>query len=111
MSPIIYLRGLLAGVSFDVAGVLLGIAVVVDAHEQQVIGVLFHLGGVLPTFDLVDGGIGILPELKFDDNGRRFHIFARNEHNVCKAFAAGQLAVNDVVVLGVVVGYREHAGQ
>ena len=45
------------------AGVLLSVAVVVDAHEQQVFGVLRHLGGVLPALDLVDGGIGILPEL------------------------------------------------
>lgn len=42
---------------------LLGIAVVIDADEQQVIGVLRDLGGVLPALNLVDGSIDILTEL------------------------------------------------
>ena len=92
-------------VRFDVAGVLLGVAVVVDADEQQVVGVLRHLGGVLPALDLVDGGIGILPELQFNDNGGRLHVLARDEHDVGKAFAAGQLAMHHVVVAGVVVDF------
>ena len=54
------LRGISAEVSvglltfcvrFDVAGVLLGVAVVVDAYEQKVVDVLRHLGGVLPALN------------------------------------------------------------
>ena len=84
---------------------LLGVAVVVDAYEQQVFGVLRHLGGVLPALDLVDSGIGILPELQFDDDGRRLHVLARDEHDVGEALARGQLAVHHIVVAGIVVGY------
>ena len=53
---------------------LLGVSVVVDADKQQVIRILHHLGRVLPALNLVDGGIGVLPELQLDDDGGRFHI-------------------------------------
>lgn len=56
-------------VALDVAGVLLGLAVVIDAYEQEVGGVIGHLGRVLLALNMVDGRIGILSELQLDDDG------------------------------------------
>ena len=39
--------------------VLFGLAVIVDANEQQIVSILRHLIGILLTFDLSDGRIGI----------------------------------------------------
>ena len=55
--------------SFYLAGVLLGVAVVVDAYEQDAVGVLLYLGRILSPANLVDGSLGILIGLQFDEDG------------------------------------------
>ena len=51
------------------AGVSFRFAVIVDAHEQQAVGMLSHLCRILLALDLIDGGIGILVELQLYDDG------------------------------------------
>ena len=55
--------------SFYLAGVLLGVAVVVDAYEQDAVGVLLYLGRILSPANLVDGSLGILVGLQLDEDG------------------------------------------
>ena len=97
--------------AFYPAGVLLCLAVVVDADEQESVGVPKDLVGILPAVYLVDGCVGIPVHLQFEDDGRRVDVLAGQEHDVGKALAACQLAVHHIVVSGIVVGYGEHAGQ
>ena len=54
-------------IAFDMAGVLLRFTVVVDAYEQEIVGELNHLNGILTVLDLVNGGIGVLIVLEFND--------------------------------------------
>ena len=89
----------------------LGLAVIVDAHEQEVVSVLCHLRRILLTPDLVDGGIGILVKLQFHDDGGAIDILSRYEDDVGKAPARRQFAVHDVVILGIIVCQAQHAGQ
>ena len=87
------------------------LTVVVDADEQQAVGIVGQLGGILATLDLIDGRIGILVELQFQNDGWRIDILARNEHQISEALARGQLTVDDVVVAGIVEGDAQHTGQ
>ena len=43
----------------DEAFVGLCLSVVVDAHEEEVGGMLRHLGGVLPAVNLLNGTVGV----------------------------------------------------
>ena len=85
------------------------LAVIIDAYEQEVGGVLGHLSGVLLTLDLVDSRVGIFSELQLDDDGGRFDVLARDEHDVGKAFSTCQLTMHHVVVAGVIVGEAQDA--
>ena len=82
---------------FNPTLMMFGLSVVSDAHKQQVVGVLCNLGGILPALDLLDGGVNGLGVFKFYDDGRRIDVLARDEHQVGKALARGQLAVDDIV--------------
>ena len=53
----------------DVAFMGFLLLVVVDAHEEEVVGVLCHLGGILLLLDLVDGAVRILVVFQFEDDG------------------------------------------
>jgi len=70
------------------AFVLLAIAVIVDAHQQQIVSILRHLIGILLTFDLRDGRIGIPVIFQFDDDGGRDDVLSGDEHQVGKAETA-----------------------
>ena len=48
---------------------LLGVAVVVDAYEQDAVGVLLYLGRIQSPTNLVDGSLGILIGLQLDEDG------------------------------------------
>ena len=72
-------------IPFDAALVLFGIEVVGDAHEQQVVGVLGDLRGILLALDLLDSGVNGLIVFQLDDEGWRIDILARDEHQVSKA--------------------------
>jgi hypothetical protein len=48
---------------------LLGVAVVVDAYEQKVVCKWSNAIRILLTTYLVNGSIGVLIELQFQDNG------------------------------------------
>ena len=85
------------------AMMLLCVALVCDTHKQQIVGVLRHLGGVLPALNLLDGGVNGLVVFQFDDNGRRLNILTGDEYQVGEALACSQLAVDDVVVGGGIV--------
>ena len=65
-----FLSHLLTLIPLNVAGVLFGLAVIVNTYEQEVIRVFGHLGWVLLALNLIDSSIGVLPELQFEDNGR-----------------------------------------
>ena len=75
---------------------LLGFTVITDPDQQQVSSILRHLGGILLATDLIQGGVGVLVHLEFNHDGRGVHVLARNQHNVRKAFAGGQLLVGNV---------------
>lgn len=49
--------------------VFLGVAMIGDAHKQQIVCVLCYFGGILLAMDLLDGGIDGLVVLQFDDDG------------------------------------------
>jgi len=68
--------------------VSLRLAVVVDAYEQQAVGIVLQLGGVLPALNLVDGGIGILIKFQLQHDGGRVDVLARNEHQDSRALLA-----------------------
>ena len=78
--------------------------VVVDAHEQQVAGVLPHLVGVLLALDLLDGTVRILVVLQFDDQCWLIHVLTRDKHQVGIALTRCQLSMDDVVVGSIIVG-------
>ena len=93
------------------AFVLLAIAVIVDAHQQQIVSILRHLIGILLTFDLRDGRIGIPVIFQFDDDGGRDDVLSGDEHQVGKALTRSVFAMDDIVVAGVVIGNAQHTGQ
>ena len=53
----------------DEAFVCLCLAVVVDAYEEEVGGMLRYLGGVLPVVDLRDGAVNVAVVFQFEDDG------------------------------------------
>ena len=53
------------------AFVLFGLLVVADAHEQQVVGILRHLFGIVLPLNLRNRRVGILVIFQFDDDGGR----------------------------------------
>lgn len=75
-----------------------------NPHKQQIISILRHFGRILLAFNLLYGGVNGLVVFQFDDDGGRIDVLTRDEHQVCDALAYGQLAVDDVVVGGVIVG-------
>ena len=105
-----------------VAGMLLGIRVVVNADEQYVsIGstrfytverayVFGYLVGVVTILDLLYGLAGSLVALQLDDDGRLGDILARYQHKVSIPLASWQLSVEDIVTVGVVVGDGQYTG-
>ena len=58
------------------------LAVVVDAHEKEVTGVLRHFRRILAAVNLVDGGVGIIVEFQLKDDGERIDVLAWDEHQV-----------------------------
>ena len=73
------------------AVVRLRLAVVIDADEQQAVGVFGQLGGVLAALNLVDGRVGILIILQLQHDGGRVDVLARDEHQDGKALTRGLL--------------------
>ena len=64
------------------AGVLFGVAVVVDANKQNVVCIFSYLGWVLLPTNLVNGCIGILVDFQLKNDGGRVYMFAGNEYYV-----------------------------
>ena len=77
---------------------LLRLLVIVDAHEENVAGVVGYLRGIFLALDLVDGSVGRMIELQFNDECRLADVAARNHHEVGIALASGILPVNDILV-------------
>ena len=77
---------------------LLRLLVVVDAHEEDVAGVVGYLFGIILALNLVDGSVGGMIELQFYDECWLADVAARNHHKVGIAFASGILPVNDILV-------------
>ena len=95
---------------FYLAGVLLGLLVVIDADKKQIACVFSYLRRILLSLDLVDGGVGGVVELQFYDERRLLDIAARNHHKVGIALARGIFAVDDVFVARPNVGDSQDAG-
>ena len=72
--------------------------VVVDAHEEYVADVVGYLRGIFLALYLIDGSVGGMIELQFNDECRFADVTARNHHKVGIAFASGILSVNDILV-------------
>ena len=64
------------------AGVLFGVAVVVDANKQNVVSIFSYLGRVLLPTNLVNSGVGILVDFQLKNDGGRVYMFAGNEYYV-----------------------------
>lgn len=47
------------------------LTVIVDAYQQQAVGILFYLGGILLALNLVDGSIGILAAIDLPKRRQR----------------------------------------
>ena len=77
---------------------LLRLFVVVDAHEEDVAGVVGYLFGIILALNLVDGSVGGMIELQFYYQCRLADVAARNHHEVGIALASGLLPVNDIFV-------------
>ena len=77
---------------------LLRLLVVVDAHEEDVAGVVGYLFGIILALNLVDGSVGGMIELQFYDERRFADVAARNHHKVGIAFARSVFTVNDILV-------------
>ena len=82
----------------DLAGVRLGLLVVIDTHEEEVVDMLRHFCRVLYAEDLVDGGVGILVIFQLQDDGGGIYILARDEHQIGKTLTRSQLAVYDIYI-------------
>ena len=90
---------------------LLGIPVVVDAHEEDVAGVFGNLCGILLALYLVDGSVGRVVEFEFDDEGGLADVAAWNHHQVGISLAGGILAVDDVFIPCPYICHGEHTSQ
>ena len=55
---------------FYLARMLLRLLVVVDAHEEYVAGIVGYLRGIFLAIYFVDGSVGGLVELQFNDECR-----------------------------------------
>ena len=77
---------------------LLRLLVVVDAHEEEVAGVVGYLRGIFLTLDLVDGSVGGMVELQLYDQCWLADVATRNHHKVGIALACGVFTVNDILV-------------
>ena len=93
------------------AGMLFRFLVVVDADEEDVGSVLADLLGIFAVLDLLDGLLGGMTLLQLHDEGGLVHVLAGAEDEVGEAVARGHLAVDDVVIAGIVVGQADDAGQ
>ena len=61
---------------------LLRLFVVVDAHEEDVAGVVGYLFGIILALNLVDGSVGGMIELQFYDECWLADVAARNHHHL-----------------------------
>ena len=77
---------------------LLRLLVVVDAHEEDVAGVVVYLFGIILALNLVDGSVGGMIEFQFNNECRLADVVARNHHKVGIAFARSVFTVNNILV-------------
>ena len=90
---------------------LLGVGIVVDADKEDVAGVFGHLLRIAALLYLVDTRFGILVLLQLNDEGGLADVLARYQHNVGEALARGILTVNVIVIMCIVIGDADDAGQ
>ena len=77
---------------------LLRLFVVVDAHEENIAGVVGYLRRIFLALNLVDGRVGGMIELQFYDQCWFADVAAGNHHEVGIALASGVFTVNDILV-------------
>ena len=90
---------------------LLGLLVVVDAHEEDVASVFRYLSWVFLALYLLYGSVNCVVEFELYNNDRLIDISARNHHKVGKAFASGIFTMYDILILCPDIGNGEHAGK
>ena len=77
---------------------LLRLFVVVDAHEENIAGVVGYLRRIFLALNLVDGRVGGMIELQFYDERRFADVATGNHHKVGIAFARSVFTVNNILV-------------
>ena len=80
---------------------LLALAVVAHTGEQHVARVLGHLLRVVAVAYLVEGSVGGVVVLQFDDDGGLRAVLSRYEHQVGESLPRGILAMDMIVVAGL----------
>ena len=90
---------------------LLRLFVVVDAHEEDVAGVVGYLFGIILALNLVDGSVGGMIELQFYDECWLADVATRNHHEVGIALARGIFAVDYIIVFRPDICHGEHTGK
>ena len=96
---------------FYLAGVLLGLLVVIDANKEQIACVFCNFLRIFLPLYLVDGGVGGVVELQFYDERGLGDIAARNHHEVSIALSRSIFAMDDVLVARPNVGDRQDTGE
>ena len=76
----------------------LRLLVVVDAHEEDVAGVVGYLFGIILALNLVDGSVGGMIELQFYDECWLADVATGNHHKVGIAFARSVFTVDNILV-------------
>ena len=77
---------------------LLRLLVVVDAHEENIAGVVGYRRRIFLALNLVDGSVGGMIEFQFYDECWFADVAAGNHHKVGIAFARSVFTVNDILV-------------
>ena len=97
--------------SLNLAGVLFGLLVVVNAYEEDVASIFRYLGWIFLTLDLRYGGVNCVVEFELYDKCWLGDVAARNLHKVGKALVSGMFTMDDVPIPCSDIGYGEHAGE
>ena len=90
---------------------LLRLLVVVDAHEENIAGVVGYLFGIILALNLVDGSVGGMIELQFYDECWLADVATRNHHEVGITLARGVFTVNDILVPCPYICHRKNTCQ
>ena len=87
------------------------LAVIADAHKEEVVGVLCNVGWIFFTLNLAYSGINIPIKLQFQHDSGGVNMFSWNKHNVSKTLSRWQFTNHHIIDTGIIVGYGEYTGK